>query len=765
MATEGVEDSEPGSDSGGEPSDETTDAAPAATTTEAAPVETTTDAAPVETTTELPATTTAPSTTTTAPSTTTTEPTTTTTAPSTTTTAPSTTTTAPSTTTTTAPSTTTTAPSTTTTGPSTTTTAPSTTSTAPSTTTTAPSTTTTAPSTTTTAPSTTTTAPGELRISSFSVDPSEAASGDDVTLTWQIDGWAPGMTAALKSEVEGHPELSMGGDVTSDTGSTGAGTRQFKLEAPPGAIRYTLTVAPPDGDPVSAATDLTVIAADPVAISDFEVSPTSVPSTGGEVTFSWQIDNWQDGMTVSLQAQMDGKPAAGGDVTANTDSSGQGSFKHVVKGPAGTLVYTLTVAPQAGVEVLAEASLEIQPVNVMVMFYFDPPEVVAGEPVTARWEIHGWDPDTMTLSLQGKGSGGDVTQQTDASGVGSHQLRAHPDAAEGKEIWVLQLRESDGGQDQVASFMVHARPPRIASFEFDEPEIPAGEPAVARWIITNWDPTTMTVSLVSESGAGGDATSDTDENGNGMHTLRGGLDARPGPETWTLQVARASDGASDVAQAQFTVKPSGSPSIKGFAFDPPSVKAGDPVTAVWKVDSWIPGAMKAALASESGSGGDVTAETDDAGNGTHQLQGHVDASGAQKWSLMVTREADGVTLTADAQFEVLPPDAPAIEMFRGYPVEGHSLGQATDSLQIERGHSVVLAWQARFAEGVELTDPGAGAMRFDMPEGSTEVTPQAAEQDYRVVAVHGTQRSDVSVVHVSTHEPGAVVSPHAKVTS
>jgi hypothetical protein len=84
-----------------------------------------------------------------------------------------------------------------------------------------------------------------------------------------------------------------------------------------------------------------------------------------------------------------------------------------------------------------------------------------------------------------------------------------------------------------------------------------------------------------------------------------------------------------------------------------------------------------------------------------------------------------------------------------------------DSLQLEDGLVAVLSWTAANATGVELTGPDGRAQSLSDLTGTLEVSPVQEVNDYSMVAISGDVRSTPATVHISTHLPGLVYSPHA----
>ncbi|HUJ26200.1 MAG TPA: hypothetical protein VLW85_09290 [Myxococcales bacterium] len=105
-----------------------------------------------------------------------------------------------------------------------------------------------------------------------------------------------------------------------------------------------------------------------------------------------------------------------------------------------------------------------------------------------------------------------------------------------------------------------------------------------------------------------------------------------------------------------------------------------------------------------------------------------------------------------------------MQKFSGAPKDPDAGTQLPDSLQVESGQKIILAWAVEGADSVELTDPATNAPQtFDAKTSSFEVTPGSDTQTYSLVAISGSQRSDPKAVQVSTHPAGHSYSPHAQV--
>jgi len=108
-----------------------------------------------------------------------------------------------------------------------------------------------------------------------------------------------------------------------------------------------------------------------------------------------------------------------------------------------------------------------------------------------------------------------------------------------------------------------------------------------------------------------------------------------------------------------------------------------------------------------------------------------------------------------------PNPSPQITSFTGQAGDD---GEASDSLQAEINTPVKLSWTIEGADSVELTDPAKGAPQ-SLDGTDATVTPGQDTQVYSLVAISGDVRSATATVTVATHAAGAVVSPHAIVSS
>jgi hypothetical protein len=95
------------------------------------------------------------------------------------------------------------------------------------------------------------------------------------------------------------------------------------------------------------------------------------------------------------------------------------------------------------------------------------------------------------------------------------------------------------------------------------------------------------------------------------------------------------------------------------------------------------------------------------------------------------------------------------------PKEDDGLTHPADSLQLEEGLAAVLSWTSANATSVELTGPDGHVQPLSDLTGTLEVSPAQEINDYSMVAISGSVRSPSAIVHISTHLPGMVYSPHA----
>jgi hypothetical protein len=222
----------------------------------------------------------------------------------------------------------------------------------------------------------------------------------------------------------------------------------------------------------------------------------------------------------------------------------------------------------------------------------------------------------------------------------------------------------------------------------------------------------------------------------------------------------------------------------------------EPVALSWQVDGYQEGApVSLRIDPDPGDGAlhDLTAGTDGSGcgstsivlarAGTYELTLGA-GSGESAWTLWpLSLEILPATLPPPGVLDGPAPapegdaaaapsgaaaaeEAPAIAEFRGSQAEPDGLDHPPDSLELVEGASVVLAWKIEGGDCVELACEGRGAPRIiDCADGSGTCTvqPSAAVNDYWLTALRDGARSKPSLVHVSTHAAGEVVSVHALV--
>ena len=122
----------------------------------------------------------------------------------------------------------------------------------------------------------------------------------------------------------------------------------------------------------------------------------------------------------------------------------------------------------------------------------------------------------------------------------------------------------------------------------------------------------------------------------------------------------------------------------------------------------------------------------------------------------------GAKPDADAGAAETP--APIIASFAVAPLEDDGVQHLPDSLQLETGKPAKLSWSVTNAESVELAGVDESPRAITDGTTSLTLTPANDTNDYTLVAISGSVRSQPATVHISTHPPDECVSPHAEVS-
>jgi hypothetical protein len=606
-----------------------------------------------------------------------------------------------------------------------------------------------------------------VTINSFSADRATVPEGQDVVLSWQVDGDC--------SAIRISPALGLPDGVDANNLS---GTSVRITPAASGPIEFTLSAIPTDtsDQPGTATFTVTVVPPSrPPSIDGFSGDPASV-HPGDPVNLSWQVSGDFSALQLS---PADGLPP--GVDPNNLLVSG------VQVTPSGgcDVEYTLTAVAKDAGQPAATKTFKVKveaapaPRSVLSPRFTDAPTspVAAGKPFTLSWAIDGWTSDDSQKKTPvllhvdqdpGDGNGGQDEDfrppATHDDGTGSTTVT--PTNA-GTFKYTLYAGSGDGAPNCQTSVTVEAVSQKIVPqlSRDSQDAVARGATFTLQWSIDGYQPGTP-VSLLVDGDVGDPEIKSgmslpTDGNGKGSKSV---IPGKSGDFGFRLIVGSSDTGATS-EKLTVSVQPAGKPTPK-FK-DPPTapVNVGKPFTLAWTIADFekeTPIILQVDPDPGDGNGTQdrsvgppMTREEDGVGS----IEITPTKTGSFKYTLCAGTgdgaPTDGITVVVEYGVA-----RPLSFTARPEPDDGQ---QHQSSLQVDVDSAVVLSWTVENCEKVEIT-PGIGVV--DASHGKYTIEHAKGSVDYNLVAIAGDQRVPYSKpVHVSTHAKGEVYSHHAFVSA